>query len=105
MREIADVNATGKKLARGVQGPAIVSGNPALTSTHLPDGGVTSEVAGRKNDGTWLWVIDKMFGGVRGVGSLGPSSIAQHLRAINEAGDNASNTWNDQEQRQCRQRT
>ena len=31
----------------------------ALTSTRLPDGTVTSEVARRQSDGTWLWVIDR----------------------------------------------
>jgi hypothetical protein len=31
----------------------------ALTSTRLPDGTVTAEVARRQNDGTWQWVIDQ----------------------------------------------
>ena len=51
--------ATGRKFELGVQRPALVSGDLALTSTHLPDGGVTSEVARRQHDGTWLWVVDK----------------------------------------------
>lgn len=55
----ADFKATGKKFASGKQSPAVISGDLALTSTHLPDGSVTAEVARRQSDGTWLWVIDR----------------------------------------------
>ncbi len=55
----AEVAATGKKFAAGTQSPAVISGDLALTSTQLPDGSVTAEVARRQSDGTWLWVIDK----------------------------------------------
>ncbi len=55
----ADITATGKKFAAGTQSPAVVSGDLALTSTQLPDGSVTAEVARRQSDGTWLWVIDR----------------------------------------------
>jgi ketosteroid isomerase-like protein len=55
----AEYVASGKKFAIGDQRPALVSGDLALTSTLLPDGSVTSEVARRQTDGTWLWVIDK----------------------------------------------
>ncbi|WP_192252437.1 YybH family protein [Mesorhizobium silamurunense] len=51
--------ATGLKFQRGERRPALVNGNLALTSTKLPDGGITTEVARRQNDGTWLWVIDR----------------------------------------------
>jgi hypothetical protein len=34
-------------------------GDLALTSTRLPDGSVTAEIARRQGDGTWLWVIDQ----------------------------------------------
>ena len=51
--------ATGRKFDFGDQRPAIVSGDLALTSTRLPDGSVTAEVARRQGDGTWLWVIDQ----------------------------------------------
>jgi len=51
--------ATGKKYASGTQSPAVISGDLALTSTHLPDGSITAEVARRQSDGTWLWVIDR----------------------------------------------
>lgn len=54
----ADI-AAGKKYEYGDQRPAIVSGDLALTSTLLPDGSVTAEVARRQSDGTWLWVIDR----------------------------------------------
>jgi hypothetical protein len=30
-----------------------------LTSTRLPDGNVTAEVARQQPDGTWLWIIDR----------------------------------------------
>jgi hypothetical protein len=51
--------ATGRKFDFGDQRPAIISGDLALTSTSLPDGTVTAEVARRQRDGTWLWVIDQ----------------------------------------------
>ncbi|WP_108882266.1 hypothetical protein [Anderseniella sp. Alg231-50] len=54
-----EFTATGKKYASGKQSPAVISGDLALTSTHLPDGSVTAEVARRQSDGTWLWVIDR----------------------------------------------
>ena len=57
----AELVATGRKFEYGDQRPAIISGDLALTSTRLPDGSVTSEVARRQSDGTWLWVIDKYF--------------------------------------------
>lgn len=41
------------------QQPAIVNGDLALTSTRLPSGGTTVEVARRQPDGTWRWVIDQ----------------------------------------------
>jgi ketosteroid isomerase-like protein len=55
----AELVASGRKFAFGEQRPALVSGDLALTSTRLPDGSVTSEVARRQGDGTWLWVIDR----------------------------------------------
>ena len=55
----AGVVAAGRKFAFGEQRPAVISGDLALTSTRLPDGTVTAEVARRQADGTWLWVIDK----------------------------------------------
>ena len=55
----AGVIATGRKFQEGTQRPALLSGDLALTSTRLADGSVTSEVARRQSDGTWLWVIDR----------------------------------------------
>jgi len=54
-----EVVAAGRKFAVGEQRPALICGDLALTSTRLPDGQVTSEVARRQADGTWLWVIDR----------------------------------------------
>ena len=54
-----DAVSKGEKFSAGEQSPAVVSGDVALTSTHLPDGSVTAEVARRQEDGTWLWVIDR----------------------------------------------
>ena len=51
--------AAGRKFGVGEQRPAVIGGGLALTSTRLPDGTVTAEVARRQADGTWLWVIDK----------------------------------------------
>lgn len=55
----AGMVATGRKFESGEQQAAVVSGDLALTSTRLPDGTVTAEVARRQSDGTWLWVIDR----------------------------------------------
>ncbi len=41
------------------QSPAIRNGDLALTSTRLPGGGATVEVARRQPDGSWRWVIDQ----------------------------------------------
>ena len=54
-----DVIASGRKFACGQQQPALVNGDLALTSTRLPDGSVTAEVARRQSDGTWAWAIDQ----------------------------------------------
>jgi ketosteroid isomerase-like protein len=43
----------------GEQRPALICGDLALTSTKSPGGGITTEVARRQPDGTWLWVIDQ----------------------------------------------
>jgi len=37
----------------------LICGDLAITSTRLPDGTVTAEVARRQTDGTWRWVIDR----------------------------------------------
>jgi hypothetical protein len=58
-RYFTDVVASGRKFARGAQQPALICGELALTSTRLPDGSVTAEVARRQRDGTWLWAIDR----------------------------------------------
>jgi hypothetical protein len=55
----AEITATGRKFQAGKQSPAVINGDLALTSTRLPDGTVTAEVARRQGDGTWLWVIDR----------------------------------------------
>jgi len=41
------------------QQPTIRNGDLALTSTRLPGGGATAEVARRQPDGSWRWVIDQ----------------------------------------------
>jgi ketosteroid isomerase-like protein len=43
----------------GSHRPTLRAGRLALTSTRLPDGTVTVEVARRQDDGTWLWAIDQ----------------------------------------------
>ena len=55
----AELCAAGRKFAVGEQRPALICGDLALTSTRLPDGDITSEVARRQPDGSWLWVIDR----------------------------------------------
>lgn len=54
----AELVAMGQVFAVGQQRVALISGELALTSTLLPDGIVTAEVARQQGDGTWLWVID-----------------------------------------------
>jgi hypothetical protein len=54
-----EIVAASRKFAMGEQRPALICGDLALTSTRLPDGDVTSEVARRQSDGSWLWVIDR----------------------------------------------
>jgi len=48
-----------RKFEFGEQRPALFCGDLALTSTRSRNGTVTSEVARRQKDGTWLWVIDR----------------------------------------------
>jgi ketosteroid isomerase-like protein len=55
----AEIVKSRRKFAVGEQRPALICGDLALTSTRLPDGDVTSEVARRQPDGSWLWVIDR----------------------------------------------
>ena len=54
-----EVVASGRKFQLGVQQDAVIAGGLALTSTRLPDGNVTAEVARQQPDGTWLWIIDR----------------------------------------------
>jgi ketosteroid isomerase-like protein len=54
----AELVAAGRTFAFGTQRPATISGDLALTSTRMPNGSTTAEVARRQSDGTWLWVID-----------------------------------------------
>jgi uncharacterized protein (TIGR02246 family) len=51
--------ATGVKFQIADQRPALIHSDLALTSSLLPNGNVTAEVAHRQSDGTWLWVIDQ----------------------------------------------
>jgi hypothetical protein len=55
----AELVAMGRKFDFGDQRPAMISGDLALTSTRLPDGSVTAEIARRQDNGTWLWVIGR----------------------------------------------
>jgi len=53
------IGPEGRRFKLGRQRPALMSGDLALTSTHSLDGDITSEVARRQADGTWLWIIDR----------------------------------------------
>ena len=57
--QVTGFGPEGRHFQLGEQRPALVSGDLALTSTRSRDGTVTSEVARRQKDGTWLWVIDR----------------------------------------------
>ncbi len=54
-----DVIAMGVKFELAAQRPALVLDCLALTSTRLPDGTVTAEVARWQPYGSWLWAIDQ----------------------------------------------
>ena len=58
-RAYADFLATKPVLASGEQAPALRNGEYALTSTRLPSGGATAEVAHRQPDGSWRWIVDQ----------------------------------------------
>jgi ketosteroid isomerase-like protein len=51
--------AAGFPVSLGEQRPVIISGDLAMTSTRLPNGQMTTEIARRQPDGSWLWVIDQ----------------------------------------------
>jgi ketosteroid isomerase-like protein len=54
----AELLASRPVFTSGGQRPALRNGDLAITSTRLPDGGTTVEVARRQPDGTWRWAID-----------------------------------------------
>ncbi len=41
------------------QSAPLVNGDIALTSSRLPGGGATAEIARRQPDGSWLWAVDQ----------------------------------------------
>lgn len=57
--QVTGFGPEGRRFEFGEQRPALICGDLALTSTRSRDGTVTSEVARRQKDGTWLWVIDR----------------------------------------------
>lgn len=50
--------ASGPSIEPGSQARLLRNGELAITSTRLPDGTITVEVARQQTDGSWLWVID-----------------------------------------------
>ncbi len=57
--QVTGIGPEGRRFKLGEQRPALISGDLALTSTRSIDGDITSEVARRQDDGTWLWIIDR----------------------------------------------
>jgi len=55
----AAVLASGVRFSVGEPRPAMLCGELALTSTRLPNGTITAEVARHQTDGSWRWVIDQ----------------------------------------------
>lgn len=47
------------KLVAGEQSPTLMNGDLALTSSRLANGTVTTEIARRHPDGSWLWAVDQ----------------------------------------------
>jgi ketosteroid isomerase-like protein len=58
-RVYAELLADRPSFSSAGQQPVIRNGDLALTSTRLPGGGATVEVARRQPDGSWRWVIDQ----------------------------------------------
>jgi hypothetical protein len=57
--QVTGLAPDGRRFKLGKQRPALICGDLALTSTQSLDGDITSEVARRQADGTWLWVLDR----------------------------------------------
>jgi hypothetical protein len=57
--QVTGLGPEGRRFRLGEQRPALICGDLALTSTRSIDGDITSEVARRQPDGSWLWVIDR----------------------------------------------
>ena len=57
--QVTGLGPEGRRFKLGEQRPALICGDLALTSTRSIDGDVTTEVARRQVDGTWLWIIDR----------------------------------------------
>jgi len=57
--QVTGLGPDGRRFKLGEQRPALICGDLALTSTRSIDGDITSEVARRQADGTWLWIIDR----------------------------------------------
>ena len=57
--QVTGLGPQGRRFKLGEQRPALISGDLALTSTRSIDGDITTEVARRQADGTWLWIIDR----------------------------------------------
>ncbi len=55
----AELLAGRPSFASAGQQPVIRNADLALTSTRLPGGGATVEIARRQPDGSWRWVIDQ----------------------------------------------
>lgn len=51
--------ASGTTVTVGHQAEPLVNGDLALTSTRMPDGVVTVEIARRQQDGSWKWALDQ----------------------------------------------
>ena len=57
--QVTGLGPEGRRFKLGDQRPALICGDLALTSTRSIDGDVTTEVARRQANGTWLWIIDR----------------------------------------------
>jgi hypothetical protein len=57
--QVTGLGPEGRRFMLGEQRPALICGDLALTSTRSVDGDMTTEVARRQDDGTWLWVLDR----------------------------------------------
>ncbi|WP_432560352.1 nuclear transport factor 2 family protein [Granulicoccus sp. GXG6511] len=89
--------ASGVAVEVGAQSPPLIAGELALTSTVMPDGGVTVEIARRQSDGSWRWVVDQPSLNVtsRSAGAVAPDRLSADADPRDHTADDAESSTDD----------